>query len=240
MSGYMIPVGGRHLGDETLLQLLDGAHASSDARAHLSGCGDCSSRFAALEKASALLRASLPDVPMPRIDLRAVRRRRPWIISLPVAAAASFVLLASAAAATPPIRRWILRQVSGDAPAAVESPPRVATPTARSAGVVASFAPADTLFIRVDRRQADGAILLDVAPGDRVSAQTIGGTTEEMIVLPGQLRIANGAASTGDYRITVPPSVRVVHVLIGGDEAAVIRNETGLHRRIELRTTSGR
>ena len=235
MSGFVIPVGGGHLADELLMQLLDGTSAPAEARDHLSGCQDCSTRYTALENASALLRASLPDVPMPRLDLRAARRRRPWVISVPMAAAATFVLLASAAAATPPLRHWILRQVSPDPAPVVESQPvPVAT---RAAGVIASFAPSDTtLVIRVDRSQSSGFLEIDAAAGDRVSAQAIGGgATEEMIVLPGQLRIANGRASTADYRITVPLSVRALRVLIDGDDFVVIRTDSILHRRIDLR-----
>jgi hypothetical protein len=54
-------------------------------------------------------------------------------------------------------------------------------------------------------------------------------------VLPGQLRIANLRTSTADYRITVPLSIRVVRVRVDGDEVAVIRTDSRLHRRIELR-----
>lgn len=237
MSGFVIAVGDGHLADELLIQLLDGMQSSAEARDHLSGCRHCSSRYETLERASSLLHASLPDVPMPRIDWRASRRRRPWVISVPVAIAATLVVLASAAAATPPIRHWILRQVSGyPAPRAPETVTNPAPSTSQAAGVIASFAPTDsTLVIRFDRTQSRGSIVIEAALGNRVSAQAVGGAPEEMIVLPGQLRIANTGASTADYRLTVPLSVRVLRVVVGGDEVAVIRTEPRLHRRIDLR-----
>ena len=236
MSGFVITIGDGHLADELLLQLLDGMLSPTEAHDHLSGCRECSSRYEALERASVLLRSSLPDVPMPRIDWRAGHRRPRWVISVPMAVAATLVVLASAAAATPPIRHWILRQVSGEpAPAVREIPANPVPSPAQATGVIASFAPTDsTLVVRFDRSQPRGSIEIEAAPGNRVSAQAVGGASEEMIVLPGQLRIANTEASTADYRITVPLSVRVLRVVVGGDEVAVIRTEPKLHRRIDL------
>jgi hypothetical protein len=106
-----------------------------------------------------------------------------------------------------------------------------------SAGIIASFAPSDTvLVVRIERHQLRGVLELDATAGDRVSAQAIGGTAaEELLVLPGELRIANAPTSSGDYRIRVPASVRVVRVVLEGGEVVVVRNQENLRRRIELR-----
>jgi hypothetical protein len=239
MTGYMITTGEGHLADATLVQLLDDEPLwPAGARDHLHSCDGCTERLRRLRKAAGLLHDSLVDVVIPDIQLRReARSRRPLVISLPIAAAATFLILASAAAATPSVRNWILGSISRSAaPATVSSAPLIAaTPVA--AGIVASFAPADTvLVIRVERRQSRGVIELDAAPGDRVSAQAIGGTAaEEMVVLPGELRIANATTSTTDYRIRVPASVRIVRVILSGSEVAVVRNQGNLRRRIELR-----
>jgi hypothetical protein len=102
---------------------------------------------------------------------------------------------------------------------------------------VASFVPTDTaLVIRFNQRQSRGALLLKVADSDRISAQAVGGTAaEEMVVLPGQLRVVNTSSSVADYRVTVPTSVRAVRVMIGDSEIVVLRTTSGLERRIGLR-----
>lgn len=236
MTGYIVTTGEGHLADGTLMELVDGA-TSAEARAHLANCDDCRERFGGLQRAAALLRTSLPDVPMPDIALRRSTPRRPWLIPVPIAAAATFVVLASAAAATPPVREWIRSRLAGAPPvlAPVSHPPAAPT-SAKTAGIVASFVPTDTtLIIRVDRRQAAGAIVLDRGPGERISAQAIGGTSAEgLLVLPGQLHISNAMTSSADYRISVPLSIRVVRVIIDGREVAIVRGEF-VRRRIDLR-----
>jgi hypothetical protein len=157
---------------------------------------------------------------------------------MPIAAAATFVVLATVAAAAPPVRHWLARQLSpASEPVSVPAPdaPRSAAP--RAEGIVASFAPTDTaLLMRIDRRQVSGALELVAASGDRITAQAMGeASTAEMMVLPGQLRIANAATSVADYRVAIPPSVRVVRVIVGGEEVALIRNDALLRRRIDLR-----
>jgi hypothetical protein len=238
MSGYSITSGGGHLDDAIIMQLLDREPGSpAGAPEHLESCAACADRMGVLRRAAEALSAGLPDVAMPPLSLVAPRRRA-WLLSFPMVAAASLVVLASAAAATPPVREWVLRQFAPDAP--VTPPPTTTpatTPATSGAGIVASFAPTDTMFvIRVDRRQAVGAVELSVTAGDRISAQAFGGTAaEELVVLPGQLRVVNTAASVADYRVQVPASVRIVRVFIGDREVAVVRVSADLHRRLDLR-----
>ena len=238
MTGYMITTGDGHLADAVLMQLLDGEELSpAGARDHLLACDSCSERLGLLRKAGDLLHGSLLDVAMPDIALRHDgQRRRPWVISFPMAAAATFLIIASAAAATPAVREWILRGISRSTPPATtpSAPPDATAPIAT--GVIASFAPTDTvLLIRVERRQRQGGLELDASASDRVSAQAIGGGAEELVVLPGELRIANTATSSADYRIRIPASVRVVRVVVGGQQVAVVRSSAEMHRRVELR-----
>jgi hypothetical protein len=237
-SGYVIATGGGHLADEVLMQILDGDPSpSTDARAHLEVCAHCARRFSALESAAHVLRVSLVDVPMPRIELRA-RRRRPWMMPIPIAAAATIVVLASAAAATPPIRNWIMHRLSPP-PSPIVGPAHGTTAAPRSAraGVIASFMPTDTILaVRIDRAQSSGSLQLIAAAGDKVSAEAVGRTdADELLVMPTGIRVTNSASSVTDYRVSVPLSVRLIRISIAGKETAVVVNDGRLDRRIRLR-----
>ena len=240
MSGYQIVTGG-HLGDAVLMQLVDQEPAiPTEAREHLGVCEGCTARLNRLRHAGEMLRGALPDVQLPRMDFAEPKpRRRIWLVPIPIAAAATLVILASAAAATPPVRAWIMRQLSPEPTISPGATPPVIVPApgTGNAGIIASFAPTDTsLVIRFDRRQSLGALDLSVAGADRISAQAIDGTAaEELVVLPGELRVINTATSVANYRVTVPLSVRTVKVLVGSTELAVLRVTSGLERRIDLR-----
>jgi hypothetical protein len=238
MSGYIIVTGGGHLADAALLQVLDGDASPADARQHLTECADCSRRYSALRIASTVLRASLPDVPMPRLDFDPARRRA-WVIPIPLAIAASIVVLASAAAATPPVRHWIMQRLSPSpaAPATNQTGATIPTPDVRRASVVASFVPADSvLTIRIERPQPSGVLRLVVATSDKVSAQVEGGTdTEEFLVMPSGIRVTNAATSVADYRVRVPASIRSIRITIGDKDAILVANDGRLDRGIPVR-----
>jgi hypothetical protein len=238
MIGQEIASGGGHLEDGVLMQLVDGdAAAPAGAREHLAGCAGCANRVSALERAAGVLRASLPDVPMPRMALPVVKRRQ-WVIPIPVAIAATVVALASAAAATPSIRRWVADRLSPAASRGSMVGPTISPPLdARRATVTASFIPTDSvLTIRVARAQTSGAIHLVANTGEKVSAQAVGNIgTEELVVSPTGIGLTNTATSVADYRIAVPASVRSIRLTIAGKEAAVVMNDGHLDRRIPLR-----
>src|SRR5690349_11952819 len=238
MSGYIIATGGGHLEDALLMQMLDGDVSRSEAREHLADCADCTERYTALEKASRVLHASLPDVPMPHMDFQSVKRRRVWVIPVPIAIAASIVVLASAAAATPPVRQWIMQRFSPTRAPGVDPLPTPTTPPpVQRASVIASFTPTDSvLTIRIERTQSVGALRLLTVAGEKVSAQAEGRTDgEQLLVMPTGIRVTNTAASVADYRISVPSSIRSIHVTVAGKETAVVVNDGRLDRRIPLR-----
>jgi hypothetical protein len=240
MSGYQIVTGG-HLGDAVLMQLIDQEPATpAEAREHLGLCESCAARLKQLREAGGMLRAALLDVAMPRLDFAGAKiRRRIWLMPIPIAAAATLVVLASAAAATLPVRAWIMRHLSPEPTTSTPVTPPVTTSAlvGVKAGIIASFAPTDTsLVIRFDRRQSSGALDLSVTGTDRISAQAIdGAAAEELVVLPGELRVVNAATSVANYRVTIPLSVRAVRVVVGTTEVAVLRVTSGLERRIDLR-----
>ena len=237
MSAYAITTG-RHPDDGVLLALLDGAIASpEDVKAHADSCAVCDDRLAELRRASDLLRASLPPIAMPPGIAARISRPKRRTFTYPILAAASVLLIASVATATP-IRHWIIRQFAPPKPepATTTAPPPVPS-ASRASGIIASFAATDTLLvIRIDARQQSGILELAAGSGDRISAQAVSGAAaEELMVLPGQLRIVNAASSTADYRVTIPATVRTISVQVAGAQGAIVHNSPGLSRRIPLR-----
>jgi hypothetical protein len=237
MSGYLVSMG-EHLSDGALMELVDGA-SSPASREHLIVCDECNARMIGLEKAAALLRASLPDVLMPNLGLHQERskRRATWVIPIPLAIAASVLLLVSAAAATPAVRNWIAHRFAPADPHAVSSPSKVTTARPPAVGIVASFVPTDSvLAINIQWPQLSGAVQLVGSSGEKVSAQAVGHIgEEELIVMPAAIQVLNGATSIADYRIIVPASVRTIRVIIAGKETTVVVNDGRLDRRIPLR-----
>ena len=237
MSGYAITTGG-HPDDGVLLALIDGAVVSpADAKSHAESCDVCTNRISQLRRATDLLRTSLPPVTMPPVVAARIAGPRRRSFTYPVLAAASVLLIASVATATP-LRDWIVRQFS---PAPTVTPPAAepaSSPApAKASGIIASFAPTDTLLvIDIATRQRAGTLELTAASGDRISAQAVSGATaEELVVLPGQLRIVNTMTSTADYRVAIPATVRTVSVRVAGSPAVVIQYAAGFSRRIPLR-----
>jgi hypothetical protein len=228
-----------HLADGTLLSIMDDeSPLPAGAREHLSGCVDCVERFSALKRAEALLPDAFAASTLPTLHLRLPARRRSWLASFPATAAATLLILASGAAATPGIRRWIITRASPAAARVEDLPPKSGkTAAASGGGILVSFTPTDTmLLIRVDRAQATGEIYLVGIGGSKAAAQAVGGMDAgELLVLPSAIRVVNGAASTADYRISVPPFVRMVRIVIAETETAVVVNDGRLDRRIPLR-----
>jgi hypothetical protein len=171
---------------------------------------------------------------MPQLQLQASRRAR-W--SYPALAAASLVIVASVAAATP-VATWIMHRLSPPSAEPVPAPP--AAPSVRvpdaAGGMVTSFRPTDSvLIIRVAQRQVNGSVHLIAATSDRISAQSSVADAAELIVLPGELQIANAAGSAAEYRIAVPSGVRTIRLFVAGREAATVSYADSLDRRLSLR-----
>lgn len=240
MNGYAIIAGRNgHLADGTLTAVMDGEAGVADAALkHLSSCAECAARLDQLRTASSSFAAWLQPVagaPPERAPRTPPRR----LVGYPAAAAAVFLVVASAAAATTPVREWISQRLSGsvEPPATIpaNSGGRVESPPAK--GMVMSFIPADAvLTLRFDEAQAHGELELLAAAGDRVSAQIADRASgEEVFVLPTELRIANLSASVADYRISVPPSIRVVRLIIGKRAPVLLPVDAGMRRRLALR-----
>jgi hypothetical protein len=248
----------RHASDADLIRLLDTETTTEDAGlgAHVTDCAECTTRLTELrrrsDRLSALLRATdVPPVDAERIRppfdqlgvarMRARRRAARLWMRPGVRAAAGLVLLAGVAAASPAARTWVLERVArlrtAPAPAPVAGPPTSQAPRT-SVGATVFFAPppGGELAVRFDERQAVGSLELMSGDDDRASAQvTARAGTEALLVLPGELRVRNGRASTADYRLTLPASVRRVRIHVGpGASPVVVDLPPGARRIVEL------
>jgi hypothetical protein len=86
---------------------------------------------------------------------------------------------------------------------------------------------------------AGGTLELVATDDARASAEIIGGARDEtLVVLPGELRVRNDAASAASYRVTLPRGVRAVRVRVGGsaEQEVVLAPAAGARRVVTLRT----
>lgn len=225
---------GSHVPDGALVALLDGERLPADNRfrAHMDGCGYCAARLETMRRRGEGVSAALAATDAGPGDAAPLRARlasrsapaTPTWWRHPAARAAAGILLAAGIAAATPIGRTVvaaardLMRESRPATAPEAAPPEGAGPRAPSVGTRVAFAPGGrSLTIRFAVRQAQGTV--EVVPDDthRASAQiTAGAENEELLVLPGELRIVNSASSTASYRITAPPALQVI-VIAGAD-----------------------
>jgi hypothetical protein len=233
----------RHATDGDLIRVIDGELVDADVAlgAHVAGCADCSARLNRLRSISSQVSDALRVVDVAPIDpvrirppfddvgVARLRRRRRTVAlwSRPgLRAAAALLLLAGVAAASPAARRWIVERVSrlrGTTPAPTAEPRQSSSnQPGSSAGSRVWFAPptGPELIVRFETRPASGRLVLQAADDDRASAQVVAGASgEALLILPGEVRVRNSAASVADYRLTLPPSVRRVRVHIGPADA---------------------
>jgi hypothetical protein len=126
--------------------------------------------------------------------------------------------------AVSPLGAWVAAQVGRlTAPLTSdresESPASPAAPgaTPEPGPTVVYFQPAGTeLMVRLDARPSGGT--LSVERDDRASAQIVRAHAgESLVVLPSALRIRNTSASSADYLLTLPASVRTLRVHVEGE-----------------------
>jgi anti-sigma factor RsiW len=236
-----------HPDDGALVRHLDGEGPPDEQKtvsAHLAECAACARRHRTLEaQAQALTHVLARTDPLPRpFDLRRERRAGrsrffPW-----AAAAAVLLVVGAIALVVSPGRAWVLerwadvRRLVGAprATPAPQAPPRVHADTV---GIVSFTPTSDVLVVRVTARQGEGSLLLETTTAPAASASVSnGGDGEELIVLPGELRIANTAASRASYRVILPARLRRVVVLIGAEPPISIAPvPPGERRSLDLR-----
>jgi hypothetical protein len=198
-----------HLGEGALLAVIDG-DVDRASRDHLASCAACANRLEQVGRAAAHVSSALTSVGVPETNADAMRARlleaeasvrsrpRPsrWTwTSLALRAAGILILITGIAWATP-ARHWLMERLGRGAaarPATVDTRPVVPPPDPNGAGMVVRFpAEASELVLRFAVRPSRGSLELRLTNDARVSAQIsarAGG--EEMLVLPGELRIVN-------------------------------------------------
>lgn len=220
-----------HASDGVLLAVHDREPVDApEALAHIDACPECQARLQRIRVDAERVRSALAAVPVPSFDAEALRRsllerRRPIPARPPwrrpaIQVVAALALATAAAASVGPIRTLIAHR---NAPVAV--PPAPAAPTSvlqpvPRAGTLISFPePGPEFTVRFDSTPYAGDLEIDRGATGAVSAQaiTLGDVTgDAMVVLPHELRLRNGAASTASYRIMIPGSVERVRVVVAG------------------------
>jgi len=219
-----------HLDDADLVRYLDGEMDSEALHAdtHLASCVECVRRLAFVKERSDLVTRQLSRATVEPLDdqLRLRQRaaiaarvattrrsnrgvtRNPWI-----RAAAGIVIVAGVAAAAPPVRAWIASHARIGAraePARISS--RGMTPPVSPSEVYFDVAGSE-LTVTIDSRQHDGEVVISRADDGRNSASVIGGS-DELVVLPGGIRVRNVASSTSSYLFRLGSGVQRVRLRI--------------------------
>ncbi|HTJ20767.1 MAG TPA: hypothetical protein VL383_00165 [Gemmatimonadaceae bacterium] len=200
-------------------------------RKHVDQCDACRARLAEIAAQSSRVRESLSLIPVPSITAEEFHRRVAAASSRRIATrvhrpawqAAAAVLVvagAAAAAATGPIRAWI-RQRSESPPAVERAPVRPPATTAQPldrSGAIVSFAPSGAQFtVRFDSVPETGELTVAGTTATDISARVVSGAGtggDELVVLPGELRVRNSSRSRANYAVAVPSIVTRLRVIV--------------------------
>jgi anti-sigma factor RsiW len=137
------------------------------------------------------------------------------------AAVIIFALL-GAGLLVPPVRAWIvdrLETIAGAEETGVEVSPEVTSEggAAVSYGIPVTGA---VLDVTLDEAQAGGELVVESADVPNARIEPLDAAAgDPVVVTSNAVRIDNGPASAGGYRLTVPRSVRSVRVRFGDDDA---------------------
>ena len=229
------PARSPHLSDGVLLALHDrerddDRHVELDgSRAHLADCETCRARAAEIAEYSARTHESLSAILVPSVSEESFRRHltartRPAPVSRrPTLAAAAAVIVLAAAAAASPVRDWLRRRIEQPrvetrpaAPAVVAEP----APSPERGGATISFAPTGATFtLRFDSLPEAGSLRVITTPATAISARVAGGAGtggDEMVVLPGEIRVRNAGTARASYELSLPASVTRLRVIVAG------------------------
>jgi len=206
-----------HVDDGALVRYLDeecDATERAEVGEHVHGCQACAARLAELGRHAGLVSLALRAADAPATSRRPARR-----VGARAAVAAALIVV-GVAGAVRPVRAWILERTqtlwaavtgrNGDQDGAAPGvPPGSASVT---------FVPAGTEFlVEVTGPQVEGRLVIEGVPGDTATTVVMGGSgTEDVMVLPTGLRIANAATSRASYAVRLPTRLTHVVVRIGG------------------------
>jgi hypothetical protein len=243
------PANGAHIADDAHIRFLDGECEADERIAvteHVARCSSCARRLAELRERNAAVTRLLAEADAaPReAPARARPQRR---VRLLVAVAG--LVLAVVVTAVSPVRAWIVERsqalwtlVSGGLEQPPPAPSPIPTEQATPFASVSFAVGGGWLTVDVARRQAEGVLVVEIVDAATASAAiTGGGLGGDLVVLPGQLRIANSPESTASYRVRVPPTLTRVEILIAGVQQAVLDpRRTTESRTVDLALPSDR
>jgi anti-sigma factor RsiW len=204
-----------HVEDGALVRYLDhecDAVERVEVKAHLEGCDTCATRVAELRRHAATVSIALRAVDRPMPGRRPAPR---WGMR---AAAAALVVL-GVAGSVRPVRAWIIGKTQALWATVVgsrdEQPRPAPTAPVRSASV--TFVPTGTEFtVEIVSPQRAGRLVVTTVPGDSATTVVLDGSgTEDVIVLPAGLRIANSEASSASYEIRLPNHLARIQIRVG-------------------------
>ena len=226
-----------HPSDGDLVRYLDTELSELEERrlrTHLNGCEECTARVETIASESSAVARYLVKREVPGPDavtraraLAAVRKanaeRRTGMRRAIRGLAAASVLLVLALTAQP-VRAWITERwegLRGGSARPVEVTTLPATVVRRSS--IVAFAPRGARFeLQLERFQRDGTLTVEVRDVERATAQVLNGANETMLILPSGIRVENRAASRASYLVTVPSSLPVLNVTVGGETVATL------------------
>lgn len=222
---------GSAVSDADLIRYLDGEldlDESERIEAAIAGDDTVAGRLAVLSRRGRNLSAMLGSVdpsdeetrsadPSRRTSAHGTTGTR-WL----KAAIIVFALL-GAGMLVPPVRAWIVDRletiVSGEDSEAAVSPetPAVEEGAAVSFGIPVAGA---VLEVTLDEPQSGGELIVESADISNARIEPLDAAVgDPVVVTPDAVRIDNGAASTGGYRLIVPRSVTSVRVRFGAGES---------------------
>jgi hypothetical protein len=177
------------------------------------------------------VRESLTSIRVPAVSEQSFQRRltartRPMPRSRrPALAAAAAVIVLAAVAAASPVRDWLRRRIEQARvemrplptvpPVAVES-----TPPANRGGATVSFAPSGAAFtLRLDSLPEAGSLRVITTSATTIAARVSAGAGtggDEMVVLPGEIRVRNTGTARASYELSLPAGVTHLRVIVAG------------------------
>lgn len=234
-----------HLADGDLVRYLDHELVGRDFRQtmqHLARCMTCEHRLEHIrEQSDAASRLFDGERVLPGDSVRAEawaaveqaawrsrRRAKAPALDRWRAAAVIALLMVGTVALHPPLRAWVTEQIAVLTGTVQPASPRVASlpepPAApKPLGSAVSFVPAGEVFsVEFDHAQRGGEIRVSVANVAAASAQEVGGTGAEMLVLPAALRIANDPASDADYVLVLPAGIQQLQIRVGSARVTAV------------------
>jgi hypothetical protein len=134
-------------------------------------------------------------------------------------AAAVVVGLLALGSAVRPVRAWIAARwtaLTAHEVVAVHPVPQalMPTPAPASATSVAFVPGAASFVVAFEAVPAGGRLSVEPTATDRLTLTSTG--RAGVLVLPGELRVQNSAASTSDYRVEMPAGLTRLRVRVGG------------------------